>query len=147
MQLIGSGDARAAAGRREGKGTPVAISSATDYDPQGDGEEDSATVGLAVDGNPTGTAWSTEHYDSETFAGTKTGPDPGVGLYVTTSRRRRRRRWWSAPRPPAGTPRSSPPQRGTARRLSGGANRSARSSDADETQEIDLNVAGPASTS
>ena len=41
-------------------------------------------VGLAVDGNPTGTAWTTEHYDSDTFAGTKTGPDPGVGLYVTT---------------------------------------------------------------
>ncbi|MBS1893372.1 MAG: serine/threonine protein kinase [Actinobacteria bacterium] len=62
----------------------VAIESATDYDPEGDGEEDPETVGLAVDGNPTGTAWSSEHYDSETFAGTKEGPDPGVGLYVTT---------------------------------------------------------------
>jgi serine/threonine protein kinase len=63
---------------------PVAIEGATDYDPEGDGEEDPETVGLAVDGNPTGTAWSSEHYDSETFAGTKEGPDPGVGLYVTT---------------------------------------------------------------
>ncbi|HEX3736729.1 MAG TPA: hypothetical protein VHV53_04235, partial [Solirubrobacterales bacterium] len=27
---------------------------------------------------------TTEHYDSDTFAGTKTGPDPGVGIYVTT---------------------------------------------------------------
>ena len=41
------------------------------------------TVSFAVDGNPTGTAWSSEHYDTDTFAGTKTGPDPGVGLYVT----------------------------------------------------------------
>src|SRR3546814_3128191 len=52
--------------------------------PEGDGEEDSAEVGFAVDGNPTGTAWSTEHYDTQTFAGTKSGPNPGVGLYVTT---------------------------------------------------------------
>jgi eukaryotic-like serine/threonine-protein kinase len=71
-------------GANEGKGGPVAISSATDYDPQGDGEEVGSKVELAVDGNPTGTAWETEHYDSETFAGTKTGPDPGVGIYVTT---------------------------------------------------------------
>ena len=71
-------------GANEGKGGPVAISSATDYDPQGDGEEVGSKVGLAVDGNPTGTAWETEHYDDETFAGTKTGPDPGVGIYVTT---------------------------------------------------------------
>jgi hypothetical protein len=42
-------------------------------------------VGLVHDGNPTGTAWETEHYDSDTFAGTKTGPDPGVGIYVTLS--------------------------------------------------------------
>jgi eukaryotic-like serine/threonine-protein kinase len=72
-------------GAEQGKGGPVAISSATDYDPEGDGEEVGSKVGLAVDGNPTGTAWETEHYDSDTFAGTKTGPDPGVGIYVTTS--------------------------------------------------------------
>ena len=72
-------------GANDGKGGPVEISSATDYDPQGDGEEVGSKVGLAVDGNPTGTAWETEHYDSDTFAGTKTGPDPGVGIYVTTA--------------------------------------------------------------
>jgi tRNA A-37 threonylcarbamoyl transferase component Bud32 len=70
-------------GELKGKGKPVPIASATDYDPQGDGEEDPAEVGFAVDGN-LGTAWSTEHYDTETFAGTKTGPNPGVGIYVTT---------------------------------------------------------------
>ncbi|MDQ3726358.1 MAG: hypothetical protein M3335_10795, partial [Actinomycetota bacterium] len=41
-------------------------------------------VDLVVDGNPTGTAWSSEHYDDPTFAGTKTGPNPGVGLYVVS---------------------------------------------------------------
>jgi eukaryotic-like serine/threonine-protein kinase len=78
------GDGGGGGGALKDKGSTVAISSATDYDPQGDEEEDPSTVGLTVDGNPTGTAWSTEHYDSDTFAGTKTGPDPGVGLYVTT---------------------------------------------------------------
>jgi serine/threonine-protein kinase len=63
--------------------TPVALESATAYDPEGDGKEEDGTVGLAIDENPTGTSWTTEHYDSETFAGTKTGPDPGVGIYVT----------------------------------------------------------------
>ena len=69
-------------GALNGKGSTIGISSATDFDPQGDGEEDPATIELAVDGNLS-TAWSSEHYDTETFAGTKTGPDPGVGLYVT----------------------------------------------------------------
>jgi serine/threonine-protein kinase len=71
-------------GALKGKGKPVAIAEASDYDPQGDGEEDPETISFAVDGNPTGTAWSSEHYDSPTFAGTKEGTDPGVGLYVTT---------------------------------------------------------------
>jgi serine/threonine-protein kinase len=83
--LISSGNGPGGGGGAlNDKGSQVAISSASDYDPQGDGEEDPATVSLAVDGNPTGTAWSSEHYDTDTFAGTKTGPDPGVGLYVTT---------------------------------------------------------------
>ncbi len=84
VHLIGNGSL-GNGGAEQGAGKPIPISSATDYDPQGDGEEDSSTIGFAVDGNPTGTAWSSEHYDSSTFAGTKTGPDPGVGLYVTTT--------------------------------------------------------------
>jgi serine/threonine-protein kinase len=83
VQLISSGIG--GGGAEKGKGTPVTISSATDYDPEGDGEEVGSKVELAVDGDPTGTAWETEHYDSQTFAGTKTGPDPGVGIYVTTT--------------------------------------------------------------
>jgi len=83
VQLISSGIG--GGGANKGKGGNVAISGATDYDPEGDGEEVSSKVELAADGDPTGTAWETEHYDSETFEGTKTGPDPGVGIYVTTT--------------------------------------------------------------
>ena len=94
-QLIGSGNVgngghtgnggnNGGGGGTKSSGHEVSIQSATDYDPEGDGEEDPETVELAVDGNPTGTAWSSEHYDTDTFAGTKEGPDPGVGLYVTT---------------------------------------------------------------
>jgi serine/threonine-protein kinase len=82
VHLVGNGSI-GNGGAGKGKGAEVPISSATDYDPEGDGEEVGSKIALAVDGNPTGTAWETEHYDSETFAGTKTGPNPGVGLYVT----------------------------------------------------------------
>ena len=70
--LVLGGDRAAAAGRRrraarraadlqpgigggganKGKGSNVAIASATDYDPQGDGEEVGSKVGLARDGRP-----------------------------------------------------------------------------------------------
>lgn len=83
VHLIGTG--QLGNGGAKGAGKPIQLSGATDYDPQGDGEESASTVNLATDGNPTGTAWSTEHYDSETFAGTKVGPNPGVGLYVTAA--------------------------------------------------------------
>jgi serine/threonine-protein kinase len=80
-----SGGGIGGGGANAGKGGKIPISSATDYDPQGDGTEGHETVGDAVDGNPTTTAWQSEHYDDETFGGTKTGPDAGVGIYVTTS--------------------------------------------------------------
>jgi predicted Ser/Thr protein kinase len=91
-QLVSNGDLGGNGGGGSGKnggggggaGQPVKISSATAYDPEGDESEEDGTEELAVDGDPTTTFWSTEHYDSETFEGTKTGPDPGVGLYVTT---------------------------------------------------------------
>jgi eukaryotic-like serine/threonine-protein kinase len=72
-------------GALKDKGAVVALSSATDFDPFGDGEEGPESVSLAVDGNPTGTAWTSEHYDTSDFAGTKSGEDPGVGLYLTAS--------------------------------------------------------------
>jgi serine/threonine-protein kinase len=86
-QLIGSGNTPIVGKNENGQkstGTPVALEGATAYDPEGDGHEEDGTEELAVDGNPSETSWTTEHYDSDTFAGTKTGPDPGVGIYVTT---------------------------------------------------------------
>jgi eukaryotic-like serine/threonine-protein kinase len=83
VQLIGSGNGPGGGGALNGKGSKVPLSGASDYDPAGDGEEDPETVSFAVDGNPSTTAWSSEHYDSDTFAGTKSGENPGVGLYVT----------------------------------------------------------------
>jgi hypothetical protein len=70
-------------GALKDKGAVIGLSSATDFDPLGDGEEDPEAVSFAVDGNPTSTAWTSEHYDTEDFAGTKEGASPGVGLYVT----------------------------------------------------------------
>ncbi len=69
---------------QKSSGTPVALDGATAYDPDGDEHEEDEIEEYAVDGNPTGTSWTTEHYDTDTFAGTKTGPDPGVGIYVTS---------------------------------------------------------------
>lgn len=70
-------------GAKPSTGEAVSLESADAYDPEGDEHEEDGSVELAIDGNPTGTSWTTEHYDSPTFAGTKSGPDPGVGLYVT----------------------------------------------------------------
>jgi hypothetical protein len=50
---------------------------ASDYDPEGDGEESSDAVQFAIDGNPT-TVW-----DTETYEGGFEGSDKsGVGIYV-----------------------------------------------------------------
>jgi eukaryotic-like serine/threonine-protein kinase len=84
VELISSGTVGGGGGGSTGK--KVQIQMATDFDPVGDGEEGSDTVQYAVDGNPTRTAWDTDHYDSNDFADApKTGPNPGVGLYVKTS--------------------------------------------------------------
>jgi serine/threonine protein kinase len=82
-QLISEKNGPGGGGALKDKGSTIPIASATDYDPEGDGKEDPETIELAVDGN-LATAWSSEHYDTDTFAGTKSGPEPGVGLYVTT---------------------------------------------------------------
>ena len=84
--IVGSGNSPVGGGGggQKEQGKTVAIASATDYDPEGDGSEGSSTVGLAIDGNLS-SSWSSEHYEDEEFAGTKSGPEPlGVGLYVTT---------------------------------------------------------------
>jgi eukaryotic-like serine/threonine-protein kinase len=50
---------------------------ASEFDPEGDGQE-TGTEEQAVDGNPSGTAWSSEHYDTPEFGGLK----DGVGLTI-----------------------------------------------------------------
>jgi serine/threonine protein kinase len=59
--------------------TEVSLSkkAASDYDPEGDGEESSGQVQFAIDGNRT-TEWDTETYEGG-LAGSNKG---GVGLYV-----------------------------------------------------------------
>ncbi len=141
VQLISSGIGGGGAG--EGRGTPEAPVSATDYDPQGDGEEVASKVGLVTDGDPTGTAWETEHYDSDTFAGTKSGPEPGVGVYVTVA----------SPSTPKGLIVHSPTPgwsanvyaapAGPPSELSGWGEPVGEASDASGTQEIDLTVPQP----
>jgi serine/threonine-protein kinase len=53
---------------------------AAEFDPSpGDGRE-TGHQALAVDGNPTGSAWETEHYDTEDFGGIKDGVGHIVGV-------------------------------------------------------------------
>jgi eukaryotic-like serine/threonine-protein kinase len=141
--LISSGDGPGGGGALKDKGSPVALAEASDYDPQGDGEEDPEAVSLALDGNPTGTSWSSEHYDSEDFAGTKTGPNPGVGLYVvakaTTTPKEmivRGTPGWDAEIYAAA---AGPPED-----LSEWGEPVGEVTDAAELEEIDLNLASPA---
>ena len=143
VQLISSGNL-GGGGANKGNGKPVNVVGATDYDPEGDGEEVGSKVELAVDGDPTGTAWETEHYDSATFAGTKTGPDPGVGIYVTTASPAKPEKMvvrtptagWDAEVFAAG---SGPPEE-----LSEWGEPVGTVVDASATEEIDLNLTEPA---
>jgi eukaryotic-like serine/threonine-protein kinase len=66
-------------GSSEGGLTQVRLSSdaASEFDPEADGRE-TGTENLAIDSNPTGTAWATEHYDTQDFGGLK----DGVGLAI-----------------------------------------------------------------
>jgi eukaryotic-like serine/threonine-protein kinase len=49
----------------------------SEFDPEGD-QQETGTERLAIDSNPTGTSWSSEHYDTADFGGLK----DGVGLAV-----------------------------------------------------------------
>jgi len=59
----------------------LGASAASDYDPEGDGEENHEAARNALDNNPT-TSWNTETYQGG-FAGSDKG---GVGLYVDTDK-------------------------------------------------------------
>jgi len=58
-------------------GAAVALRGVATYDPQGDGQEHSATALLATDGDPA-TSWTTETYATPDFGGLK----DGVGLVL-----------------------------------------------------------------
>jgi serine/threonine protein kinase len=77
--LIFGGDQLESLGENEtGPEIKLAEDRAAEFDPSpGDGQE-TETAKLAVDGNPTGSAWETEHYDTQDFGGIK----DGVGLIV-----------------------------------------------------------------
>ncbi len=60
---------------------PVTIAAIRAIDPQGDGDEDTASSPLAVDGDKS-TAWSSQIYRSTTFSGLK----KGVGLALKVKR-------------------------------------------------------------
>jgi serine/threonine protein kinase len=69
-------------GSNEGSGpgtTEIRLPSGatSEFDPEADGRE-TGTQALAIDSNPTGTAWATEHYDTQDFGGLK----DGVGLAI-----------------------------------------------------------------
>jgi eukaryotic-like serine/threonine-protein kinase len=51
---------------------------ASEFDPPPGDQHETGTERLAIDSNPTGTAWSTEHYDTPDFGGLK----DGVGLAI-----------------------------------------------------------------
>jgi len=55
----------------------IALVSASDYDPQGDGQEHSDEVNFVLDDDRSATAWTTETYETDSF-----GDKAGVGIYV-----------------------------------------------------------------
>ena len=65
-------------GSGDGAATPVAIASASAFDPQGTGGESDSLAPLTIDGDPS-TAWRTEGYDTRQFSGLKSG----VGVVLT----------------------------------------------------------------
>jgi eukaryotic-like serine/threonine-protein kinase len=66
-------------------GSNIALERATAFDPEGSppGQENNDTTGLAIDGDPTGSGWSTEHY--YTSPNLSEDGKSGVGLIVSTS--------------------------------------------------------------
>jgi len=80
--LIFGGDSLEGLGGEDNGGSEIRLSpeAAAEFDPEGDGGE-TGSERLAVDGNPTGSAWESEHYDTQDFGGLKNG----VGLIVAVA--------------------------------------------------------------
>ena len=89
IQLDSSGDTpvvgNGGGGTRRTTGSPVAISTRPPTTtPRATAKRNPARSNSRSTATRPGPPGATEHYDTDTFAGTKTGPDPGVGIYVTT---------------------------------------------------------------
>jgi hypothetical protein len=78
--IIVSGDVGGGGGEAVAKGAEIPIKSATDFDPEGTEGEHPDEVELAIDGNPTGSAWTTETYTSGPAV--SISGKSGVGLYL-----------------------------------------------------------------
>jgi serine/threonine-protein kinase len=66
-------------------GTQIELTGATDFDPEGDGQEHPTEAELPIDGDPS-TAWSTETYDASPVIADATGGEKtGVGIVVEAS--------------------------------------------------------------
>ena len=76
----GEGPSREATAEGSSGGEPLTLVGSDDFDPVGGDGEREDLLGNAIDGNPRGTAWTTETYDTADFAGLK----DGVGLIVET---------------------------------------------------------------
>jgi serine/threonine-protein kinase len=74
LDLSSGGGGSSGGGRTEVR---LSDDAASEFDPEGD-QRETGTEQLAIDSNPTGTAWSTEHYDTPDFGGLK----DGVGLAI-----------------------------------------------------------------
>ena len=79
--LISGGDVGGGGGVERPDGEEVRLVSAGDFDPEGGDGEHADEVGLAIDGNPKTTAWTTESYEADNWNGKS-----GVGLYVQAAR-------------------------------------------------------------
>jgi eukaryotic-like serine/threonine-protein kinase len=84
--LGGDGDGKRARGEPPAapSGTEVELVGAQDFDPGGGDGEHPEEVDFAIDGDPTGTEWSTENYDVGPVLADAAGKE-GVGLIVETA--------------------------------------------------------------
>ncbi len=80
----GSSSSSPSASASQAAGQDWPIRGVSDFDPQGDGTENSESAGLAIDGDPT-TAWDTLTYRNRPDLG---GLKDGVGLVVDLGRQR-----------------------------------------------------------
>jgi eukaryotic-like serine/threonine-protein kinase len=78
VAIVVSGDVGGGGGGAQAAGARIDVEAGAAFDPDGDGEEHDDEIGLATDGQPLTTAWTTETY----LSGPALADKPGVGLYL-----------------------------------------------------------------